>query len=427
MNRTFRYKKKLISLLTIIALSQGLYGAPAASAACLDPEDMSEQINTIGTFEVCGGDDYSYRIPIAGTIVFGGVTYTSIFATTNSVITFGREDAEWRNFPNTPSISIQANDWVVDGFRAWDGSLDENPLNNRPDEYLIITVSDQAFRVDISARPFSTYFVDEEDLTPVGNANRRILDFTRQTDGTLRILYFSNDLNSDADVRNGCVLSEGAEAVTLEECGIITVASVEAITEDSVEAIIQVVQPGYLLATTPLLVSQTSDEVVCTSAGLRYLQSGAFEQTPQITAQTYFLKVNGETVAKKDSLDGTAVFKKSALPANAVVTCSQVSAQGEAQIIVESEIQSVYDAAAKVRRAEIRKIHTDYYSQSQLLLQKKLTYLSPDSSVKYSVAVENWKADLFVAQSVRDLAIKAAYEKEAQVGFVKGMKVTINK
>jgi hypothetical protein len=422
-NQSSRFKKKLISLLTIIALSQGLYGAPAASAACLTEADLILQINGNGTFETCGGDDRSYRIPIVGSVVFGGVTYTSIFATTNSVITFGSEDGEYEDFPDTPSISIQAKDWVVDGYFNEQGTSEENALNDRADEFLIITVSDQTFRVDISARQFDGYFPMEENselaiLPPAGNANRRILDFARQSDGTLRILYFSNDLNSDDDVRNGCVLSEGGRDITLEECGIITVSSVEAIDE--------VVQSGYLLATTPLLVSQTKDEVLCTSAGLKYVQNGALEVTPQLTSQTYLLEVNGEVIAKEESLDGVASFKKSALPANGVVTCSQVSAQGEAQIIVESEIQSVYNDAAKIRKAEVRKILADFYSESQRLLQKKLTYLSTDSSVKYSVAVENWKADLFVAQSVRDLAIKAAYEKEAQVGFIKGMKVTIN-
>jgi hypothetical protein len=51
-----------------------------------------------------GGDDTSYRIPINVPVLFNGVEYTNVFATTNSVITFGQPDNTFHTYPSTPSI-----------------------------------------------------------------------------------------------------------------------------------------------------------------------------------------------------------------------------------------------------------------------------------------------------------------------------------
>jgi hypothetical protein len=44
---------------------------------------------------------------------FQGVEYTAVYATTNSTIVFGQMDNNYATYPNTPSISVNAYDWVV--------------------------------------------------------------------------------------------------------------------------------------------------------------------------------------------------------------------------------------------------------------------------------------------------------------------------
>ena len=61
--------------------------------------------------DTCSGDDISYQIPIATTVTFDGVQYENIYATTNSVITFGQPDPTYWAYPNTPSISLYSMDW----------------------------------------------------------------------------------------------------------------------------------------------------------------------------------------------------------------------------------------------------------------------------------------------------------------------------
>ena len=112
-------------------------GQEAAAAAAQQQASTGPVVREIRT---CGGDDTSYQIPLTTTVTFDGVTYSNIFATTNSVITFGRPDGTYWTYPSTPSISLYSFDWVV-------------YPQIRSDEHLIIRSSDGGFQVDISARP----------------------------------------------------------------------------------------------------------------------------------------------------------------------------------------------------------------------------------------------------------------------------------
>jgi hypothetical protein len=112
----------------------GQEAAVAAAQQNASTEPVVVEINT------CGGDDTSYQVPLSVDVTFDGVTYNSVYATTNSVITFGRPDGTYWTYPSTPSISLYSFDWVV--YPQW-----------RNDEHLIIRSSDGGFQVDISARP----------------------------------------------------------------------------------------------------------------------------------------------------------------------------------------------------------------------------------------------------------------------------------
>ena len=72
-----------------------------------------DPIPTVNTMDTCGGDDTSYQIPIATTITFDGVQYSNVYATTNSVITFGNPDNTYWDYPQSPSISLYSMDWVT--------------------------------------------------------------------------------------------------------------------------------------------------------------------------------------------------------------------------------------------------------------------------------------------------------------------------
>jgi hypothetical protein len=99
---------------------------------------------TVHTIEACGGDDVSYQIPIATTINFDGVQYSSVYATTNSVITFGQPDNTYWDYPQTPSISLYSMDWVIYPSTAGWG---------RPDESMIINYSEGGFQINMNLRP----------------------------------------------------------------------------------------------------------------------------------------------------------------------------------------------------------------------------------------------------------------------------------
>ena len=197
-------------LIAICGLSGIIIFPTPAAATCLSPWDI-QSIRAEGTFETCGGDDSAYRVPLLNPVVFGGITYNDVYATTNSTVTFGREDANFWDFPYTPSISFQAYDWVEafpGGF--WNG--------NDNQEYFNITTTNSGFVIDLSGRRFP----HEGDLI------HNVLAFGRNPDGTLQIQSFTS--SSNQNYRNGCVLTEGAAPVDFDTCGVTPQVSLMAIT-----------------------------------------------------------------------------------------------------------------------------------------------------------------------------------------------------
>ena len=148
-----------------------------------------------------GGDDSSYQVPLTTTVTFDGVQYSSVYATTNSVITFGQPDGTYWAFPQTPSISLYSMDWVVFPWA-------------RPDEHLTIAASDGGFQVDISARPIWL-----QNATEPTNIN---IVAAINTDGTVSISYSLTGPTYDGQTRTGVRLTNG-QVVTLEEYGVVQV------------------------------------------------------------------------------------------------------------------------------------------------------------------------------------------------------------
>lgn len=148
-----------------------------------------------------GGDDSSYQVPLTTTVTFDGVEYTSVYATTNSVITFGQPDGTYWTYPSTPSISLYSMDWVV-------------YPDARADEHLIIRASDGGFQVDISARPIWL-----QNATEPTNIN---IVAAINTDGTVSISYSLAGPVYEGQTRTGVRLTDGS-IVTLEEYGVVQV------------------------------------------------------------------------------------------------------------------------------------------------------------------------------------------------------------
>jgi hypothetical protein len=159
-------------------------------------EEVTSEVTTIVT---PGGDDVSYQIPLTVSVVYDGVTYENVYATTNSVITFGRPDGTYWTYPTTPSVSIESKDWWV-------------LPQQMPDTHFIINVSEGGFQVDGNYRPYGTF---------TGDTTSIIITAQIQTDGTVAYSYAVNGPLSGNE-RTGAVLTSGV-VVPLEEVNIIQV------------------------------------------------------------------------------------------------------------------------------------------------------------------------------------------------------------
>lgn len=190
---------------SLFALPQSAYStcvntAQAATiAAAAEPTPQGET-PTVTVLNTCGGDDVSYQVPITTSVSFDGVQFERVYATTNSVITFGRPDGTYWDYPQTPSISIASMDWVV-------------YPNQRNDEHLIISASDGGFQVDISARPI--FLQSAPETTNI------VITAAINTDGTVAISYLMTgaDYSNYPWARTGARLNDGT-VVPLEQANI---------------------------------------------------------------------------------------------------------------------------------------------------------------------------------------------------------------
>jgi hypothetical protein len=186
--------RKSRNLLAIfcIALAGNLFFISHARAEDVIPPEVT-------TIVTQGGDDVSYHIPLTVSVIYDGTTYENVYATTNSVITFGRPDGTYWDYPITPSISIESKDWWV-------------LPQQMPDTHFIISVSEGGFQVDGNYRPYGT-------LT--GDTTSIIITAQIQTDGTVAYTYAVDGPLAGTE-RTGAVLTDGT-VVPLSEVNIIEV------------------------------------------------------------------------------------------------------------------------------------------------------------------------------------------------------------
>ena len=160
---------------------------------------MADETPVVTQIVTNGGDDVSYHIPLAVSVVYDGVTYENVYATTNSVITFGRPDGTYWDYPTTPSISIESRDWWA-------------LPTQMPDTHFIINVSQGGFQVDGAYRPFGVFTGDTTCIIVTGQI---------QTDGTISYTY-NVDGPLQGNERTGARLTNGT-VVPLEQANIIQV------------------------------------------------------------------------------------------------------------------------------------------------------------------------------------------------------------
>ena len=185
----------------------------ATIAAAATPTPQGETA-TVTTIETCGGDDNSYQVPITTAVTYDGVQFNSVYATTNSVITFGQPDGTYWTYPSTPSISIASIDWVV-------------YPNARNDEHLIISASDGGFQVDLSARPIWNQTTNVQPTNIVVTA-------AINTDGTVAISYVLAGPDwAQYNPRTGARLTNGT-VVPLEQANIQQVQTAPVLTPEPV-------------------------------------------------------------------------------------------------------------------------------------------------------------------------------------------------
>lgn len=184
----YGFLKRLSAIIGAGLIVLCLTAIPAAYAESPTPE--------VTTIVTPGGDDSSYQIPLVVPVVFDGVTYPNVYATTNSVITFGNPDGTYWTYPQTPSISIESRDWWA---IPWMQS----------DMHFIISTSAGGFQVDGAYLPYGQQ---------QGTVTNIVITAQILTNGTVSYTYNVTG-PTYADDRTGARLNNGT-VVPLEQANI---------------------------------------------------------------------------------------------------------------------------------------------------------------------------------------------------------------
>ena len=215
--------KTLRLLFAAYLLSSWLFITPALAEEPITPEPEVTVIVTQG------GDDVSYLVPLTTTVVYDNVTYDKVYATTNSVITFGNPDGTYWTYPNTPSVSIESRDW-------W--ALPQQ----MPDTHFIISVSQGGFQVDGAYRPFGTM---------TGEVTSIVITAQITLTGAVEYSYNVQGPLYGGE-RTGARLNDGT-IVTLEEAGINEVAAPVELAPEPVTPTEPVVVPPVVPVEPPVI------------------------------------------------------------------------------------------------------------------------------------------------------------------------------
>jgi hypothetical protein len=216
-----------------LAFGSLFYSSPA-HADCVAPNQQVEPTVDVAvqTVETCGGDDVGYQIPLSVGVTFDGQSYDRVYATTNSVITFGAPDGTYWDYPRTASISLYSMDWLI-------------LPSYHDDEHLVIQSSQGGFSVDISARPYGQYNVS----TPTNIVITAAINF----DGSVAISYAVTGPTYDGQTRTGVRLVDG-QIVSLEQYGIVQTVEPVVLTPEPVpspEPVIPTPEPSPSPVPTP--------------------------------------------------------------------------------------------------------------------------------------------------------------------------------
>jgi hypothetical protein len=71
------------------------------------------------TYTYTGHDDSAYPANLPFTLKLGPTEYDNVFITSNGTLTFGQPDANFSDYPQTPSVSVAGYDWVTFGQGAY--------------------------------------------------------------------------------------------------------------------------------------------------------------------------------------------------------------------------------------------------------------------------------------------------------------------
>ena len=289
-----------------------------------------------------GGDDSSYQIPLTVPVIFNGVEYSVIYATTNSVITFGQPDGTFHDYPQTPSISIESRDW-------WAIPQFQN------DMHFIIRTSEGGFQVDGSYLPYGQQ---------TGEVTSIVITAQILTDGTVSYTY-SVDGPLYGGERTGARLQNGT-VVSLEEAGVTQIEAPVILAPDVISPEELAAQAAAAEAARLAAEQAAAEEAARLAAEAEAARIAAEQAAAEAAAQAEAERIAAELAAQEEAERIAA--EQAAAEEAARIAAEQAAAQAAAEEAarIEAERVAAEAAAAEAAAAEAARIEAERLEAERL-------------------------------------------------------------
>jgi hypothetical protein len=260
-----RGKGKFLLVLSIFTLG----GQSFASA---EPVEFQERVMGVETAATPQGDDRSYRLKDIS-VLFNGVVYENVYASTNNIISFGVRNTSCCGLPGNEEdgydnlVAMNYADWTID-----------HEYGAQANEFMEADLVGEILTITTSSVPYDAAEDFEEQVSPTvtimmidGIGGNREVTFSFTVNGVPGSDYSMSEPYSFAQFANGVRIPLNSRSTR----GI-----------NRLEASIM-----------PTL-KQSGSSLQCVSGGYKYLNGGTSEQTSTLDSIVYTLVIDGKVASQ---------------------------------------------------------------------------------------------------------------------------------
>jgi outer membrane protein OmpA-like peptidoglycan-associated protein len=169
--------------------------------------------------------------------------------------------------------------------------------------------------------------------------------------------------------------------------------------------------PSFLKTLAPPRILRDATRFTCTTGSYVFVRNGSTEEVAKVSSQKFFLLQDGKIVDSVDNLKESATFDNKSSFENSTMTCIIEIEQESARLTVSTLYSNEVLVASEARRAELKRLDDQYYSDRDTAFKVKDKEFSRIAEVKrLEIAAAKTSEAILTASAKYQLAFTAASE-----------------